>query len=81
MGNDFLNLLQSADDKELKDRINKALDTIFRYGQIDGDHHKAWVIDQVVRKLLGPNYDTFVYEYEHDVDTGEEYGWFEGIAP
>lgn len=26
---------------------------IERYGQIDGDHHKAWVIDQVARILKG----------------------------
>jgi hypothetical protein len=26
---------------------------IGRYGQIDGDHHKAWVLDQVARILKG----------------------------
>jgi hypothetical protein len=26
---------------------------IERYGQIDGEHHKAWVLDQVVRILKG----------------------------
>lgn len=26
---------------------------IFRYGQIDGDHHKTWVLDQVARILSG----------------------------
>jgi hypothetical protein len=25
----------------------------FRYGQIDGSHHKQWVIDQMVRILFG----------------------------
>ncbi|MDP3768087.1 MAG: hypothetical protein Q8S13_08735 [Dehalococcoidia bacterium] len=30
-----------------------ALLVIERYGQIDGDHHKAWVLDQVARVLLG----------------------------
>lgn len=28
-----------------------AMSFISRYGQIDGDHHKAWVLDQVVRCL------------------------------
>lgn len=28
-----------------------ALDFVMRYGGIDGDHHKTWVIDQVVRAL------------------------------
>ena len=26
---------------------------IEKYGQIDGDHHKAWVLDQVARILKG----------------------------
>lgn len=28
-----------------------AMSFISRYGQIDGDHHKTWVLDQVVRYL------------------------------
>jgi hypothetical protein len=38
------------DDTE---RIRRALSVCWRYGTIDGDHHKMWVIDQVVRALLG----------------------------
>lgn len=30
-----------------------ALLWIERYGGIDGDHHKAWVLDQIARILLG----------------------------
>jgi hypothetical protein len=30
-----------------------AMRFIEMYGQIDGDHHKTWVIDQVARILLG----------------------------
>lgn len=30
-----------------------ALEHIHRYGQIDGDHHKRWVLDQVARILHG----------------------------
>lgn len=33
--------------------IEQALEIIFRWGGIDGDHHRAWVIDQVVRALTG----------------------------
>jgi len=39
--------------RERKERIDKALEYIVRYGWNDGDHHKAWVIDQVVRALTG----------------------------
>lgn len=35
------------------DRIKDALDVLVRYGGTDGDHHKAWVIDQAVRCLTG----------------------------
>lgn len=37
----------------MKDRIKKAIDLAVRYGGIDGDHHKVWVIDQMVRALTG----------------------------
>jgi hypothetical protein len=33
-------------------RIAKALE-LADYGTVDGDHHKMWVIDQMVRALLG----------------------------
>ncbi len=31
---------------------DKALEIAKGFGQTDGDHHKAWVIDQIVRALL-----------------------------
>jgi hypothetical protein len=34
-------------------RIKRALDIANRYGGYDGGHHKSWVIDQMVRALLG----------------------------
>jgi hypothetical protein len=36
-----------------KARIQAALDVAVGYGGIAGDHHKAWVIDQMVRRLTG----------------------------
>lgn len=30
-----------------------AMEFIERYGQIDGEHHKLWVLDQVARILKG----------------------------
>lgn len=59
-------------------RVKRALQTAFSYGQISGDHHKAWVIDTMVRALLGNNeeaYRAWVDEYEH----GGEYSWDEGV--
>ncbi|WP_319533401.1 hypothetical protein [uncultured Cohaesibacter sp.] len=36
-----------------KKRIAKAIEIAVRLGGIDGAHHKAWVIDQMVRALTG----------------------------
>jgi hypothetical protein len=33
--------------------VERALEFAVRFGGIDGDHHKAWVIDQMVRALTG----------------------------
>lgn len=66
----------------------KALEVARQYGQIDGAHHKAWVIDQMVRELLihEADYERFIYEYQYLDDDGNEsgemiYEWDEGIAP
>lgn len=72
-----LNMLKEKDAE-----IEKALEKAFQYGQIDGDHHKTWVIDQMVRVLTGDKYNEFVKEYEIDEETGEkEWIWKNGIAP
>jgi hypothetical protein len=34
-------------------RIKEALQIATDYGNIDGGHHKSWVIDQMVRALTG----------------------------
>jgi len=75
------------------ERIKNAINVITRFGGIDGDHHKAWVLDQAVRALFGgkPNRDAYesTPEYEQHVkeacegDNGEpdEYEWDQGIPP
>lgn len=63
------------------ERISKALEIAFQYGQIDGDHHKAWVIDQIVRVLTDIEYENWVKEYEYDEEDDEYYDWNIGIAP
>lgn len=37
--------------KNADQRIEDALEFAYIYGQVDGGHHKAWVIDQMVRVL------------------------------
>lgn len=67
-------------------RITQAVNLAFNCGQYDGAHHKMWVIDQMVRLLLGPKYEQFVSMYEGpitDDDSGESMvnEWDTGIAP
>lgn len=65
-------------ENELVERINSALDIMVRYGQIDGAHHKAWVIDQAVRALIGDELYLGFIRFINEEDT---YSWDEGITP
>ena len=79
---DLETVLNMLKEKNKDKKIEKALEIAFQYGQIDGDHHKTWVIDQMVRTLTGDKYNEFVKEYETDEETGEkEWSWKNGIAP
>lgn len=62
-----------------KQKIDKALEIAWEYGQFDGAHHKMWVIDQMVR-VLSDDYYKFVKEYEEE-DGEKQYEWDYGIAP
>lgn len=64
-------------------RISKALDVATRYGGIDGDHHKTWVIDQMVRALMGDplSYELWVRIHCSGEDGPDTYEWDEGIPP
>lgn len=64
-----------------QDRIFEALEIAADYGQIDGDHHKAWVIDQMVAALLGEQYGEWVANYCAGEDGPNTYFWDEGVAP
>ena len=63
------------------DRVKEAIDLAVRYGSIDGDHHKAWVIDQMVRALAGDDYDKIVKRACVGEDGPNTYTWETGIAP
>ncbi len=63
------------------DRVELAVELGFRYGSEDGAHHKQWVIDQMLRTLLGDSYESKVAEYKDGEDGPNTYGWDEGIAP
>lgn len=71
-------------------RIGNALRLAHDYGHAEGDHHKAWVIDQMVRALLGqrPGHDKptaeyleWVAAYEDGEDGPRTYCWIQGVEP
>ena len=63
--------------------IKSALEILVHFGQEDGDHHKAWAIDQAVRRLTGDKYDALIEAYQEPVPEDYEmyYEWDTGIAP
>lgn len=67
----------------MDEKIEKALEIAWDYGQIDGSHHRLWVIDQMVRVLCGneEEYKKWVKKYEEPLEDGDCYSWDEGIAP
>lgn len=67
----------------MNEKIEKALSLAWQYAQIDGGHHKMWVIDQMVRVLCGSEeeYKKWVERYEAPVSEDEYYLWDVGIAP
>ena len=66
---------------EKEKTATKALACARDYGQIDGGHHKMWVIDQMCRHILGDDYDEFVTKAKVGEDGPETYDWDTGIAP
>lgn len=58
-------------------RIEAAKNIAYKYGSIDGAHHKMWVIDQMLRAMLSDaDYKEFVEMIELEDDE-----WDVGIAP
>lgn len=45
-----------------------ALEYIFRYGQLDGAHHKTWVLDQIARILSGATVQVVVARWSDHPD-------------
>ena len=66
---------------QTKKELIKLLKIVWQYAQIDGAHHKMWVIDQMLRVLLGQDkYGKFIESYETP-DGEDYYTWDVGIVP
>jgi len=63
------------------ERVQLALELLAADGQVDGQHHQRWVIDQTVRILTGDGYERWIAGYRDGEDGPETYSWDEGIAP
>jgi len=64
------------------DRIQKAIELLVEYNDIDGAHHKDWVMDQTLRILAGTKYQSVVESAcFNDENPDEPYEWEFGIAP
>ena len=59
----------------------EALEFLLESGQVEGAHHKAWVIDQVIRILAGNDYWSIRRECCAGEDGPDTYPWNEGIPP
>lgn len=69
------------DASDLEERITAALDLAAKHGQEDGAHHKAWVIDKMVKALTGEGYEAFIASFKYGEDGPETYSWDEGVTP
>lgn len=67
----------------MEERIQKALKIAWMYGQIGGEHHKMWVIDQMVRAFCKDEeeYKEWVIAYETPITEDDYFEWDMGIAP
>jgi len=61
--------------------IQRALAIADCYGSIDGEHHKMWVIDQMVRALVAEDYENWVRQHKDGQDGPDTHRWDKGIAP
>lgn len=77
---------------KLKKRARIAMEIAVRFGGVGGDHHKAWVIDQMVRALCGCtskyddpsdglNDDAKAYKELVTAIRADDQDYDEGIAP
>lgn len=68
-------------DAILAHKIMKVVEIIEQYGGIEGDHHRAWVLDQVVRTITDEYYEDWVKSYNQGEEGPNSYAWDKGIAP
>lgn len=72
-------------DPEIENQDERVINTLLvaeNYAMEDGAHHKQWVIDQMLRILLGlAEYREWVDRYNAFSIANDYEVWDEGIAP
>ena len=67
----------SMDTENLETKVQNAIDIAVETMSADGDHHKVWGLDQVVKTLAGDQYEDIVKKFEEE--TGST--WDHGVQP
>jgi hypothetical protein len=70
-----------AERDHLRIAIDLAVNLGLDYGTGDGAHHKMWVIDQMLRALLGDEYEQHIRDTCYGDEGPDTYEWDTGIAP
>lgn len=75
-------MIRQFTQPDLKQRIAAALEIAARYSQIEGGHHKTWVIDQMVRALTKDEYTHWIKSVTEIHPGGTlMFEWDMGIIP
>lgn len=75
-------IFHAPDANELLARVVKMIQTAVQYGNIDGGHHKMWVINEMLRAVMGEDdLKALIDAYTAPDTDGDYYFWDEGIAP
>lgn len=65
----------------LEERVQEALEIARVYGGVHGVRQKQWIIDQMVQRLAGNQYEAWVETYNTGEDGPDTYLWDGGISP
>lgn len=67
----------SPQEKILQERVKEAVRIAVYAMGVDGDHHRVWTLDQIVRLLAAEDYKNVVENFK--ANTGKD--WGVGIEP
>lgn len=63
------------------DNAANALMIAAKYGTVEGEYHKSWVLDQIIRSLTGKQYEKFIEKARELSKDPDNAVWDEGTVP